>query len=60
MARSIGMFVNKDTTSKETKVSLGVRLSEVVKAEKSLEFRTAEGDWPTRGERRYERCLDRL
>ena len=48
-AKSIGTFVHKDTTSKDTNTSLGSSLSVETKETKSLQLHTANDDSPTNG-----------
>ena len=57
IARSVGMFVKRDTTLKDTSNSSPVRVWVVINSANSLEFRTADGDWQTRGDNMSERCL---
>jgi len=59
MARSTGTFVNNDTTSKDTSTSPGPKHCEETKDTNSLEFRTAEGDFPTKGEMMATKNLER-
>ena len=55
----VGTLVNRDTTSKETKISPSSSCCVAVKSTKSLVLRTADADFPTSGDRRSERCLER-
>jgi hypothetical protein len=52
------MFVNNETTSKETNTSFSLKVLEDMNSAKSLEFRTADGESPTSGDRIFERCFD--
>ena len=58
IARSVGMFMNNETTSKEANTSFSLKVLEDTNSAKSLEFRTADGESPTSGDRVFERCFD--
>ena len=59
-ARSVGIHVNRDTTSKDTIISSSIRACLEMNSAKSLEFQTCELDCPTTGVSRLARNLDSL
>lgn len=58
MARLTGTLVKRDTTSKETKTSSGLRICEAMKEENLVELRTWESEFPMRGARIINKCLE--
>ena len=58
MARLVGTLVKRETTSKEIRVSLSLRVCEDMNVAKSVELRTLWLVLPTSGAKILERCLD--
>ena len=59
MANWVGIFVKRDTTSKDTRSSSTSTVCEVINLAKSKELQTWCSVLPTKGDRMSTRCLER-